>query len=87
MILDLVALDLESVRSRMLVRKLSFLKRQLECTVSDLEIFKGVGIAAMRSLADNPESLCLVKECRELEDYFGTSQIYLMMLIPSVVEV
>ena len=56
--------------------------------MSDLEIFNGVGIAAMRSLADNPESLCLVKECRELEDYnFGTSQIYLMMLIPSVVEV
>ena len=40
--------------------------------VSDLEIVNGVGIAAMRSLANDPESVCLVKECREREDCFGT---------------
>ena len=27
----------------------------------------------MRSLSDDMESLCLVKECRELELYYGTN--------------
>ena len=31
-----------------------------------------VGIVAMKSLSDDPESLCLVKECRELESHFNT---------------
>ena len=29
----------------------------------------------MRLLADEPEPLCLVKECQELEDYFETHTI------------
>ena len=33
----------------------------------------GVGAVAMRSLVDNVESLCLVKECRELETHYGTN--------------
>ena len=27
----------------------------------------------MKLLSDDPESLCLVKECRELESYFNTA--------------
>ena len=32
----------------------------------------GVDTAAMRSVVDNVASLCLVKECKELEEDFGT---------------
>ena len=56
------ALDVESVRSRLLVRKLGFLKR----TVPDGAIGVGaigVGAAAMRAMVDDVTSLCLVREC------------------------
>ena len=33
----------------------------------------GVAAVAMRSLLDDPNSLCLVGECRELEEHFGTN--------------
>ena len=33
---------------------------------------RNIGVIAMKSLIDDSESLCLVEECRELEDYFGT---------------
>ena len=66
----MTVLDLDSVTSRIVVQKLRFLKRQLA---------KGaVGVAAvvMRSLLDDPNSLCLlVSECRELEEHFGTNYI------------
>ena len=32
-----------------------------------------IGGEAMRALSDHADSLCLVKECRELEEVFGTS--------------
>ena len=57
-------MDMESVTS---VRKLEFLRRQLA------EGAEGIGAVAMRSLVDEPNSLCLVGECRELEECFGTS--------------
>ena len=47
------------------MRKLGFLKR----TVWDGAI--GVA-AAMRAMVDDVTSLCLVRECRELEEGFGT---------------
>ena len=59
-------LELDSVRSQLLVRKLGFLKR----TVRDGAT--GVGAAAMRSMVDDVASLCLVEECKELEEGFGT---------------
>ena len=55
------------MRSRLVCRKLSFLKRLLGDSAT------GVGAVAMRSLDDNVESLCLVKECHELETYYGTN--------------
>ena len=33
----------------------------------------GIAAVAMRSLLDDPNSLCLVGECRELEEHFGTN--------------
>ena len=49
-----------------LCRKLNFLKSLLE------EEATGVGAAAMKSLSDDVDSLCLVKECCELESTYGT---------------
>ena len=66
----MTVLDLDSVTSRIVVRKLRFLKRQL--TVGAV----GVAAVAMRSLLDDPNSLWLVGECRELEEHFGTNQLY-----------
>ena len=60
-----VALDVESIRSRLLFTKLGFLRRSM---LNDA----GVG-AEMRVMSDDVESLCQVKECRELEEGFGTS--------------
>ncbi len=62
----LVALDMMSARSELLIAKLHFLKRRT--TKHD-----GIGGEAMRALSDDVNSLCLVKECRELEEVFGTS--------------
>ena len=59
-------LELESVRSRLLVRKLGFLKRIARDGAT------GVGAATTRSMVDDVASLCLVKECKELEEGFGT---------------
>ena len=54
------------MRCRLTTRKLSFLRRQL------VDGSSGIGAAVMSSLADEPDSLCLLEECRELESYFGT---------------
>ena len=60
-------MDLDSVTSKIVVWKLGFLKRQLAVGVV------GVAAVVMRSLLDDPNSLCLVRECRQLEEHFGTS--------------
>ena len=62
-------LEIESMRCRLVVRKLSFLRRQR----ADSAV--GVGAKVMRTLFDDPESLCLVKECQELEEFFGTHYV------------
>ena len=68
----LVTLDLHSAKSYLLQRKLTFLRRLL---ISDSLDSNNIGVAAMKSLSDDPESLCLVKECRELESYYNTTEI------------
>ena len=60
------ALELETARSRLLLWKLGFLKRILSDGAT------GVGVAAVGTLVDDVGSLCLVEECRELEEKFGT---------------
>ncbi len=64
----LVALDMMSARSELLIAKLRFLKRRT--TKHD-----SIGGEAMRALSDDVNSLCLVKECRELEEVFGPSSL------------
>ena len=64
-----VTLDLHSAKSYLLQRKLIFLRRQL---ILDAMDSNRIGVVAMKSLSDDPESLCLVKECRELESHFNT---------------
>ena len=59
----MAALDVDSVASRIVVRKL---ERQLA------EGTEGVAAVAVRSLMDDPDLFCLVGECRELEECFGT---------------
>ena len=66
----LVTLDLHIAKSYLLQRKLTFLRRLL---ISDSLDSNNIGVAAMKSLSDDPESLCLVKECRELESYYNTT--------------
>ena len=63
----LVTMGMESIRVDLLIRKLSFLKRLLD------ENAVGIGTIAVKSLMDDPESICLVKECRSLEGDYGTS--------------
>ena len=54
------ALDIESISARLLVRKLSFLRRLLD------ENATGVGAVAIKLLTYELDSLCLVKECRRV---------------------
>ena len=58
----LVALDLESAWPRVFRTKLTFLRKLLDVNGS------GLGVAAMKALLDDVEMVCLVRECRELED-------------------
>ena len=63
----ILALEMETIRSRLICRKLSFFKRLLGVDA------KSVGAVAMSSLVDDIDSVCLVKECRELESEYETS--------------
>ena len=47
------------------MRKLGFLKQVM------MDNGTGVGPAALRSMVDDVDSLCLVREHRELEESFG----------------
>ena len=40
---------------------------------TDGDIADGVGARVFHCLLDDVSSMCLVRECRELEEYFGTS--------------
>ena len=44
-----------------------------EAWVLKRQLAEGAAAVAMRSLMDDPDSLCLVGKCRELEDCFGTN--------------
>ena len=62
----LATLDVPTMRSRVLQRKLSFLHRVVNSSLFSLS---GRTVFA---LSQDIDSLCLVKECRELEEGFGT---------------
>ncbi len=57
-----VALETQSAKSLVVQRKLTFMRRTLSS--SSLESNR-LAAAAFKALVDDPESLCLVKECRE----------------------
>jgi len=63
----LLTVDIPSVRSRVLVAKLGFLYKVVR---SDPRSLSG---QALFALSDGVDSLCIVKECRELEEQFGTT--------------
>ena len=61
----LVAFGVESVKSRILTRKLGLLL----CLISgDAD---GVVVSAMHALVDDPDSICIIRECRELEAVYS----------------
>ena len=62
----LLAVDASTIRCRVLIVKLRFLQRVME---SDHRSLSGQMVQAR---SDNVNSLCMVKEFRELEEYFGT---------------
>ena len=52
----LVALGMESMKSRILIHKLAFLLRLLS------DYTDGVAVSAMHALLDDPDSICIVRE-------------------------
>ena len=65
----ITALEMPTMRSRLLVTKLGFLRRVMENSSGS---FSG---RVLEALCDDVESMCLVKECRELEESFGTRHV------------
>ena len=65
----ITALEMPTMRSRLLVTKLGFLCRVMESSSGS---FSG---RVLEALCDDVESMCLVKECRELEESFGTQHV------------
>ena len=63
----ITTLDVPTMKSRVLVRKLRFPKR---VKGRDADNFSGYVVLV---LCDEVDSLCLVRECKELEEIFGTS--------------
>ena len=55
------------MRARLLVRKLAFLKKVAEAEAGTL-----VG-GAMRAFLDERQSLCLVRECKDVEEELGVT--------------
>ena len=62
-------LDMDSARSYILKRKLGFLVRLMNRNA------RGTGVEVLRSMMDDIESVCLVKECRELEEWFNIDAV------------
>ncbi len=56
-----------SARALCLARKLNFLKR-----ISANETSVSLSVQTLTSLTDDVNSTCLARECRDLEQYFGT---------------
>ena len=65
----ITAFEMPTMKSRLLVTKLGFLRRVMESSSGN---FSG---RVLEALCDDVESMCLVKECRELEESFGTQPV------------
>ena len=62
-----IVVGLRTARALCLVRKLKFLGK-----ITALENSDTLSAQTLLSLSDDISSICLVHECRELEQYFGT---------------
>ena len=62
----IATLDVPTMKCRVLVKKLGFLKRVMG---RDTDSLSGCVVLALYNEVD---SICLVRECRELEESFGT---------------
>ena len=67
---DLLTTGVEGMHSRLLTRKLGFLRWHL------VEEASGIGTFIVTSMLDDPDSLCIVQECRDLEEEYGTKFTY-----------
>ena len=65
----ITALEMPTIRSRLLVTKLGFLWWVMESSSGS------ISGRVLEALCDDVESMCLVKECRELEESFGTQHV------------
>ena len=65
----ITALEMLTMRSRLLVTKLGFLRWVMESSSGS---FSG---RVWEAPCDDVESMCLVKECRELDESFGTRHV------------
>ena len=61
----LVAFGVESVKSRILTRKLGLLLCLISCNADS------VAVSAMHALVDDPDFICIIRECRELEAVYS----------------
>ena len=71
---------METVKSRILIRKLGYLLHLLS------DGAEGGGASAFHALLDDPDSLCIVKECRELVDRWSLLYIDLGIFVPKLCE-
>ena len=62
----IISLDIPTMKCRILVRNLGFLRRVMG---RDTDSLSGCVVLA---LCNEVDSICLVRECRELEECFGT---------------
>ena len=69
----ITALEVPMMRYRIFVRKLGFLHRVVESNPVSL-----TG-CMMLALCDATDSLCLLKECKELEEWFGSTFTYIIL--------
>ena len=60
-------LDVPTMKCRVLEKKLDFLMRVM--AAGDTDSFSG---SVLLALCDDVESICLVRECRKMEEHFGT---------------
>ena len=77
----LVVLGLETMKSRILIRKLCFLLHLLSGEEN------GVAVSTMRALLDDPDEVCIVKECRDLEVVYNLRLSYELLSDPHSVHV
>ena len=63
-------MDFQFAKARCLIRKLPFLRRITDCSPVNADT---LSLRTLFALSDDIGSVCLVRECLELEDHFETN--------------